>query len=235
MFIVIVMALPWVTALLRVRVLTYVEKDAITPRMHPQNNSLILASSSPRRQELLRQAGIVFHVHAAHINEDQIAGEDPREYAMRLSREKAQAVAAHYPQSYVLGADTIVVVDGEVLGKPKDHADAARMLRLLSARSHEVTTAVSLIAPDAVAPSAVAPGTRMETRACTTKVYFRELTQDEIQQYVASGEPMDKAGAYAIQGGAARWTDRIEGEWSNVVGLPLSLVKDLLRTNGLLK
>jgi septum formation protein len=215
-----------VMALLRVQVLTYVEKDAITPRMHPQNNStLILASSSPRRQELLRQAGILFQVHAAHINEDQIAGEDPLEYALRLAREKAQAVAAHYPQSYVLGADTIVVVAGEVLGKPKDHADAARMLRLLSGRGHEVTTAVSL----------VAPGTRMETRACTTKVYFRELTEDEIQQYVASGEPMDKAGAYAIQGGASRWTDRIEGEWSNVVGLPLSLVTDLLRTNGLLK
>jgi septum formation protein len=104
------------------------------------------------------------------------------------------------------------------------------MLRRLSGRGHEVTTAVSLVAPDAVAP-----GARTETRACTTKVYFRELTEDEIQQYVASGEPMDKAGAYAIQGGASRWTDRIEGEWSNVVGLPLSLVTDLLRTNGLLK
>ena len=212
-------------ALLRVRLVTYVEKDAITLRMHPQNQpKLILASSSPRRQELLRQAGISFQVHAAHINEDQIAGEDPREYALRLAREKAQAVAARYPQSYVLGADTIVVVDGNVLGKPQDHADAARMLRILSGRGHEVTTAVSLIAPSA----------RTETRACTTKVYFRELTEDEIQQYVAGGEPMDKAGAYAIQGGASRWTDRIEGEWSNVVGLPLSLVTDLLRTFGLL-
>lgn len=222
-------------ALLRARLVTYVEKDAITYRMHPQNNStLILASSSPRRQELLRQAGIAFQVHAAHINEDQIAGEDAREYALRLAREKAQAVAARYPRSYVLGADTIVVVDGEVLGKPKDHADAARMLRVLSGRSHQVTTAVSLVAPDAVAPGAVAPGARTETRACTTKVYFRKLTEDEIQQYVAGGEPMDKAGAYAIQGGASRWTDRIEGEWSNVVGLPLSLVTDLLRTYGLL-
>ena len=216
-------------ALLRVRSVTYVEKDAITPRMLQQNQpTLILASSSPRRQELLRQAGISFQVHAAHINEDQLAAEKPSEYALRLAREKAQAVAAHYPQSYVLGADTIVVVDGEVLGKPIDHADAARMLRRLSGRSHEVTTAVSLVAPDAVAPDA-----RTQTRACTTKVYFRELTEDEIQQYVASGEPMDKAGAYAIQGGASRWTDRIEGEWSNVVGLPLSLVTDLLRTNGL--
>jgi septum formation protein len=219
-----------VLALLRMRFVTYVEKDAITCRMHPQNNStLILASSSPRRQELLREIGIPFQVHAADINEDQIAGEDPREYALRLAREKAQAVAARYPQSYVLGADTIVVVEGEVLGKPKDYADAARMLRKLSGRSHEVTTAVSLIAPDAVAP-----GMRTETRACTTQVCFRELTEDEIQQYVASGEPMDKAGAYAIQGGASRWTDRIEGEWSNVVGLPLSLVTDLLRTYGLL-
>jgi len=208
--------------------------------MHRQNNStLILASSSPRRQELLREIGIPFQVHAAHINEDQVAGEDAREYALRLAREKAQAVAAHYPRSYVLGADTIVVVDGEVLGKPKDHSEAARMLRKLSGRGHEVTTAVSLVAPDTVAPDAVAPSTgapdtRTETRACTTKVYFRKLTEDEIQQYAAGDEPMDKAGAYAIQGGASRWTDRIEGELSNVVGLPLSLVTDLLRTYGLL-
>ena len=188
---------------------------------------------------MLREIGIPFQVHAAHINEDQIAGEDAREYALRLAREKAQAVAAHYPRSYVLGADTIVVVDGEVLGKPKDHSEAARMLRKLSGRGHEVTTAVSLVAPDTVAPDAVAPGTiapgtRTETRACTTKVYFRKLTEDEIQQYAAGDEPMDKAGAYAIQGGASRWTDRIEGELSNVVGLPLSLVTDLLRTYGLL-
>jgi septum formation protein len=201
--------------------------------------TLILASSSPRRQELLREIGIPFQVHAAHINEDQAAGEDAREYALRLAREKAQAVASHYPRSYVLGADTIVVVDGEVLGKPKDHSEAARMLRKLSGRGHEVTTAVSLVAPDAVAPGTVAPGTvapgtRTETRACTTKVYFRKLTEDEIQQYAAGDEPMDKAGAYAIQGGASRWTDRIEGELSNVVGLPLSLVTDLLRTYGLL-
>src|ERR1700756_3406118 len=131
-----------VLALLRMRFVTYVEKDAITCRMHPQNNStLILASSSPRRQELLREIGIPFQVHAANINEDQIAGEAPIAYALRLAREKAQAVAEQYPQSYVLGADTIVVLKGEVLGKPTDHADAARMLRLLSGRTHEVTTA----------------------------------------------------------------------------------------------
>jgi septum formation protein len=213
-------------ALLSVCLVTYVEKDLITLRMHPQNKpELILASSSPRRQELLREIGIPFQVHAANINEDQITGEAPSAYALRLAREKAEAVAVQYPQSYVLGADTIVVVDGEVLGKPKDRGDAVRMLRLLSGRGHEVTTAVSLIAP----------GTLAETRACTTKVYFRELTEDEIQQYVVGGEPMDKAGSYAIQGGASRWTDRIEGEFSNVVGLPLSLVTDMLITIGLMK
>jgi septum formation protein len=219
-----------------VRVLTYVEKDSIPFRMHRQNKpGLILASSSPRRQELLREIGIPFQVHAANINEDQIAGESPIDYALRLAREKAQAVAAQYPQSYVLGADTIVVIDGEVLGKPKDHADAARMLRLLSGRAHEVTTAVSLITPNTVTPSTIAQGTLAETRASTTKVYFREIAEAEIQQYVAGGEPMDKAGAYAIQGGASRWTDRIEGEFSNVVGLPLSLVTEMLKTTGLMK
>jgi septum formation protein len=213
-------------ALLSVCLVTYVEKDSITLRMHPQNKpELILASSSPRRQELLREIGIPFQVHAANINEDQIADEAPSAYALRLAREKAEAVAVHYPQSFVLGADTIVVVDGEVLGKPKDRGDAVRMLRLLSGRAHEVTTAVSLIAPDA----------RTETRASTTKVYFRQLTEDEIQRYVAGGEPMDKAGSYAIQGGASLWTDRIEGEFSNVVGLPLSLVTDMLITTGLMK
>ena len=213
------------------RLVTYVEKDSIPVRMHrPNRPELILASSSPRRQELLREIGIPFQVHAANINEDQIPREDPMAYALRLAREKAKAVAVQYPHSYVLGADTIVVVDGEVLGKPIDHADAARMLRVLSGRGHEVTTAVSI-----VVPNKAAPGTLVETRASTTKVYFRELSEDEIQRYVAGGEPMDKAGAYAIQGGASRWTDRIEGEFSNVVGLPLSLVTDMLRTNGLLK
>jgi septum formation protein len=216
---------------------------------------LILASSSPRRQELLREIGIPFQVHAANINEDQTPGEPPIAYALRLAREKAEAVAAQYPHNYVLGADTIVVLQGEVLGKPIDHADAARMLRLLSGRAHEVTTAVSLIAPNFAAPSTAsqskavpntvtsetgvpnlaAQGTLVETRASTTKVYFREIAEAEIQQYVAGGEPMDKAGAYAIQGGASRWTDRIEGEFSNVVGLPLSLVTEMFKITGLMK
>ena len=245
------------TALLSVRLVTYVEKDPIAFRMHqPKQPELILASSSPRRQELLREIGIPFQVHAANINEDQKRGEAPIAYALRLAQEKAQAVAAQYPQSYVLGADTIVVIEGEVLGKPIDHADAARMLRRLSGHSHEVTTAVSLVAPNIAAPNtpsqskAAAPNTTApnlvapnlaahstlaETRASTTKVYFREIAEAEIQQYVAGGEPMDKAGAYAIQGGASRWTDRIEGEFSNVVGLPLSLVTEMLKITGLMK
>jgi septum formation protein len=218
-------------ALLSVRLVTYVEKDSTIFRMHQQKKpELILASSSPRRQELLREIGIPFQVHAANINEDQFAGEPPIKYALRLAEEKAQAVAAQYPQSYVLGADTIVVVDGEVLGKPKNPEDATRMLRLLSGHDHEVTTAVSLISP-----GTVAQGTLAETRASTTKVYFRQIAEAEIQQYVAGGEPMDKAGAYAIQGGASRWTDRIEGEFSNVVGLPLSLVTEMLKITGLIK
>lgn len=185
---------------------------------------MILASASPRRQELLREAGIPFALDPANVNEDEQPGEPPLEYACRVAQEKAQIVAARHPQRYVLGADTIVVIDGKSLGKPRDAADAARMLRLLSGRRHEVTTVVCLIAP----------GRKAETRMCTTQVFFRELTEQEIQQYVAGGEPMDKAGAYAIQGGASLWTDRIEGEYSNVVGLPLSLVTDMLRANGLL-
>ena len=164
-------------------------------------------------------------MHPAHINEDQRQGEPPLDYACRLAREKAEAVAQRFPQRSILGADTIVIVDQEVLGKPSGPADAERMLRRLSGRSHNVTTAVCVISS--------LGGT--ETQSCTTQVFFRPITENEIQQYVAGGEPMDKAGAYAIQGGASHWTDRIEGEYSNVVGLPLSLVTEMLRKNGFLK
>lgn len=186
------------------------------------SETLILASASPRRLELLREAGISFEVHPAHIREERNSGEAPLAYALRLAEEKADAVAQKFPRRYVLGADTIVVADEHVLEKPVDHADAARMLRMLSGRAHEVTTAVSLIRPDG----------QSDTRACTTKVVFRALSEEEIQRYVASNEPMDKAGAYAIQGGAAGFADRMEGEYSNVVGLPLSLVTEMLRANG---
>jgi septum formation protein len=186
------------------------------------NHTLILASASPRRLELLRQAGISFEVHPAHIPEQRRAEEAPLAYALRLAEEKARAVAQRFPGRYVLGADTIVVADEHLLEKPLDHADAARMLRILSGRAHEVTTAVSLIRPNG----------QSDTRACTTRVFFRALDDEEIQRYVASNEPMDKAGAYAIQGGAASFADRMEGEYSNVVGLPLPLVTEMLRANG---
>jgi septum formation protein len=183
---------------------------------------LILASSSPRRQELLRAAGVVFEVHPAYIFEERIAGEPPLEYACRLAQEKAKTVAVEFPDRYVLGADTIVVAGDDVLEKPVDARDAARMLRFLSGRDHRVITAVSLVAPRLAA----------DTQAATTRVYFREIQEEEVQRYIASGEPMDKAGAYAIQGSAAQWIQRIEGEYSNVVGLPLTLVKAMLRANG---
>ncbi len=192
--------------------------------LQQQKPILVLASASPRRQELLRQAGISFEVHPAHLDEEQHAGEPPLEYAHRLSREKALAVAEQYPRRFVLGADTIVVADGEVLGKPRDVEDAERMLRILSGRGHTVSTAVTVVTPDG----------ETETRSTTTEVYFRELTHDEIREYAAGGEPMDKAGAYAIQGGATRWTDRIVGDYSNVVGLPLPLVTEMLRKSGFL-
>jgi septum formation protein len=186
---------------------------------------LILASASLRRRELLRDAGIEFEVCPADIPEDRQPGEPATRYALRLAQEKAGKVARQFAGQFVLGADTIVVVDEEVLGKPSDAEDAARMLRLLSGRTHKVTTAVSLIAP------ASAP----ETRFMTTQVSFRPLEEDEIQRYVAGGEPNDKAGAYAIQGGAARWVIRLEGDYSNVVGLPMSLVSEMLHTAGFLQ
>ena len=183
---------------------------------------LILASASPRRQELLREAGIPIEIHPAHILEEQREGEGPLDYALRLAREKAEAVAGNFPGRFVLGADTIVVVGNEVLGKPRDLEDAARMLRMLSGREHSVTTAVSLISASG----------QKTMRSSTTEVFFRELAEEEIQQYIATGEPMDKAGGYAIQGGAGRWAIRMEGEYSNVVGLPLTLVSEMLRASG---
>jgi|SRR5450432_1848805 septum formation protein len=182
---------------------------------------LILASASPRRQELLQQAGIPFETRPAHIPEVRFPGEPAADYAKRLSREKALTVAQSFAGRFVLGADTIVVVDETVLEKPLDHNDAARMLRLLSGRGHNVITGVSLVTPDKT----------IDTRLCTTKVFFHNLMEQEIQSYVASHEPMDKAGAYAIQGGAASFADYMDGEYSNVVGLPLLLVAEMLQAN----
>jgi len=228
---------------------------------------LVLASASPRRRELLTQAGFNFQVHPAHIPEDLNPNEDPIAYAVRLAREKAEAVfailsqnppqSAHendkcqgmtsvVPQSpqieswalapaqappatsipiddttnlTVLGADTTVTLDNQILGKPESPADAARMLRLLSGRTHRVITGI-----------AVVTAARTEVAAEVTGVKFLTLSDAEIEAYIATGEPMDKAGAYAIQGRAARWIPRIEGDYFNVVGLPIALVSTLLES-----
>jgi septum formation protein len=197
---------------------------------------LVLASASPRRQELLHHAGISFAVQATDIPEIPQAGETPKTCAERLAQEKALAVFRLRPQDFVLGADTIVVVDGQILGKPRDRADAARMLRSLSGCSHEVTTGVCLVGPrDQLRTENQELTTGFQdTRSETTLVTMAPLSDQEILAYVATGEPMDKAGAYAIQGMAARWIARIEGDYFNVVGLPVSLVHGMLREHGVL-
>jgi septum formation protein len=192
---------------------------------------LVLASASPRRQELLRNAGIAFTVQASGIDETALAGESPRRCAERLAREKARAISRIRPEDYVLGADTIVVVDKEMLGKPCDASDAARMLRMLSGRRHEVITGVCLIRPVAGGQWSVASEI---VRSERTLVTMEALSDEEILDYVATGEPMDKAGGYAIQGIASRWIPRIEGDYSNVMGLPVSLVYRMLREAGML-
>jgi len=182
---------------------------------------LVLASASPRRQELLRNAGIAFEVVPANIPENSVPGEAAKACAERLAREKAFAAASQFPNDTVLGADTVVVVDGQILGKPSDPADAARMLRLLSGRDHYVITGVCLVVDG---QSFVASE--------TTLVAVNKITDEEIAEYVATGEPMDKAGAYAIQGIASRWIPHIEGDYCNVVGLPVALVFRMLREIG---
>jgi len=220
---------------------------------------LVLASASPRRQELLRNAGISFAVQPAHIDEDPLPGEPAQDCAERLARDKALAVSRRRPRDWILGADTVVVADGIILGKPNDAADAARMLRLLSGRIHEVITGVCLAGPekpedrgqprdaDKIERTSAASQLRTEnwelgtdlprtdflrTASESTLVTMSGLSEDEIRDYIATGEPMDKAGAYAIQGMASRWIPKIEGDYSNVVGLPVELVCRMLREAG---
>jgi septum formation protein len=184
---------------------------------------LVLASNSPRRIELLRNAGLDFEVIPSDIDEGlPIPGELPEEYAQRLARAKALHVAARSPSgSLVLGADTIVTISGLILGKPSGPSDAARMLSLLSGQTHEVITAICLVrAPDQIAA----------LKHQTTFVTFCKLTGDEIHAYVASHEPFDKAGAYAIQGLASRFVTQISGCYFNVVGLPVPLLYEVLKT-----
>jgi septum formation protein len=185
------------------------------------NATLILASSSPRRRELLTQAGYKFSVEASSVAEVLRPEEDAVRFATRLAREKAQEVFTRHADSRslaVLGADTVVVCDREIMGKPRDAGDAIRILSLLSGRTHQVVTGAAVVwGPEA-----------MEVAAEVTHVTMRTLAQQEIADYVASGEPMDKAGAYAIQGLAGRWIPRISGCYFNVVGLPLALVASML-------
>jgi len=194
--------------------------------------TLVLASASPRRQELLLAAGIAFTVQPADIDETPLREESPRECAERLAREKALTVFQSHPQDYVLGADTIVVIEKQILGKPRDASDAMRMLRLLAGRTHAVITGVCVVEPVGSGQGSV--GSKINAASEITLVTFCDLSDDEIRDYVSTGEPMDKAGAYAIQGIASRWIPRIEGDYSNVVGLPVALVYRMLRERGAL-
>ncbi len=192
---------------------------------------LVLASASPRRQELLRNAGIPFAVYPANIPEVPLSGESPRVCAERLAREKARAVLRQQAGKLILGADTIVVVDGEILGKPRDQADAVRMLRLLSGRTHQVITGVCLVGTLRTENQKLETGFE-DTRSEVTLVSMTTLSDEDVHLYIASGEPMDKAGAYAIQGMASRWIPRIDGDYFNVVGLPVALVRRMLQEHG---
>ena len=189
----------------------------------PDPTVLVLASASPRRSELLRAAGIPFEAVPADVDETQRPGEDAETYVRRLAADKAARVAGLLPGRTVLGADTAVVLDGEVLGKPRDATDAIRMLSRLSGRSHRVLTGVCLIDQHGEAESAVA----------ATLVEFRRLSEAEIDDYVASGEPMDKAGAYGIQAGARAFIVRFDGDYQTVVGLPVALIQAMCERRGI--
>ncbi|MGO4884589.1 MAG: Maf family protein [Bryobacteraceae bacterium] len=181
---------------------------------------IVLASRSPRRREILQNAGIPFVVRSIEVDETPLPGEDARDYVTRIAREKAHAVSVA-PGEIVLAADTTVAIHDEILAKPLDAGDARRMLRKLSGERHEVLTGICLRSADRV----------IEDRA-ETRVWFAPLTDKEIDDYTASGEPMDKAGAYAIQGLASKFIERIEGCYFNVMGLPVATVYRHLRTLG---
>jgi septum formation protein len=184
-----------------------------------QNPKLILASASPRRAEILRALGIPFRIETAEVSEEPLPGETAETTAVRLAAEKAAEVARREPGSWVLAADTLVFLDGLVLGKPRDARDAARMLRLLAGREHRVVTALHL----RIGPS---PGSGV---AEVSRVRFADMDDAEIEWYVATGEPADKAGAYGVQGLGARFIEEIHGSFTNVMGLPARAVYRLLR------
>lgn len=184
--------------------------------------SLILASASPRRRELMACTGVPYQVITADAEELKTG--EPETLVMENARRKAQAVWRQHPDSAVLGADTVVYQHGKVLGKPKDQADAKAMLRSLSGAWHTVYTGVCVITPDGKA----------DVRFDASRVQFVPLTDADIDWYIATGEPMDKAGAYAVQGRAGMYVSRIEGSYSNVIGLPMHLVRDMLKKAGLM-
>jgi nucleoside triphosphate pyrophosphatase len=185
---------------------------------HPR---VILASASPRRRELLALVGIPHEVIPADIDESYRDGEEAAEHAERLAREKAATIAARHPDAIVIAADTIVLIDGLVLGKPRDEADAERMLGMLGGQTHVVLTAV-----------AVAHGGAMRSGVESVRVTFRELSRARIRAYIATREPMDKAGAYGIQGYGATLVERIDGDYFAVMGLALARMIDLLAALG---
>jgi septum formation protein len=180
--------------------------------------AVVLASGSPRRRQLLELIGIEHEVSPSNIDETMRPRETPRRHAQRLAREKASAVAKRNPDAVTIAADTIVVIDGKVLGKPADFEDARRMLSMLSGREHTVITAV-----------AVARGGKLRSSIEEVRVRFRKLRGDEIDAYIATGEPMDKAGAYGIQGYGATIVERVDGDYFAVMGLPLARLVTLLR------
>lgn len=188
---------------------------------NPLREKLWLASKSLRRAEVLRAVGWEFEAIAANVDETRSASEDAISYVKRLATAKAEAVARKFPGGLVLGADTVVVIGEEILGQPRDDEDARRMLRLLSGRWHMVLTGVALVR--------FGNPPRVLVEHATTRVRFYEMSADEIDWYVSTGEPRDKAGAYAIQGRGALFIEGIQGDYFNVVGLPIRLVYDLSR------
>lgn len=182
---------------------------------------LILASQSPRRAELLSRLGLAFEIVPADIDESYLGHEMPADHAERLAREKAIAIARLYPDALVIGSDTIVIIDGDVLGKPRDAGEAVHMLRRLGDREHQVLTAV-----------AVVWGTRIHSAVEPVRVRFRPLSDRECEEYVATGEPMDKAGAYGIQGFGSALVESIDGDYFAVMGLPVVRTLQLLRKHG---
>ncbi|WP_440876234.1 Maf family protein [Thalassotalea sp. PLHSN55] len=186
------------------------------------NHTLILASKSPRRQQLLAQLGYQFSAHAADIDESVILGESPEQYVSRLAVAKAQVIAQQFPNAVVLGSDTSVVIDGEILGKPSSEQDCFTMLKKLSGRKHQVLTSIAIVQNEKVKSDVVC-----------TEVFFKDLSDSEISRYWQSGEPQDKAGSYGIQGIGAQFVKKIQGCYFSVVGLPLYQSAQMLAEFGL--